>query len=398
MGAAWILNTFYWDRIERTKEGWDWDDYDAYVGKAVEKGKKILAVLAYDSRWIHDPVQVFGLLPPETELKYTDGDTHDYVQAEQIPLYCTFVKETVKRYKNGVAAWCIWNEPNLSDRFWTGTKEEFYALSKAAAEAIREEDPTAVILGGAFNTTVSNAWVEGLFSSGAMEKVDYVAYHPYIGSGEGSATLFKGFRDQVSPYGFGEKVWVTEVGFTTTTAPFWNYPIKVSQERMPAEVVKTITLLAAEGARHVFWYQLFDPPYPKKKPEEPEDNFGLLEDDYIPKLGKEAYALCGRLIPGTTWKEALPELSGIPDTVRALCFEGVAGKPSVLVLWNRTSTPAAAVLTLPGLNRRSWNIVDGTGSPAEGTLNLSITSALPLVYTWEPREDDGSPRLSLPED
>jgi hypothetical protein len=396
MGAAWILNTFYWSRIEGAKGGWDWAGCDGYVNKAAARGKKILAVLAYDTPWIHDPSQALSELPAGTELKHTDKKAHDYVQAEQIPLYCNFVKETVTRYKGRVGAWCIWNEPNLSDRFWSGTRVEFYALSKAAAEAIREADPNAVILGGAFNTTASEEWITGLFSSGAMKKVDFAAYHPYIGDGEGSAILFKSFRDLAARYGFGEKVWVTEVGYTTTTASFWDYPIKVPEERMPEEVVKTITLLAAEGAQRVFWYQLFDPPYQNKDPLEPEDNFGLLEDDYTPKKGKEAYALCGRLIPGSTWKEALPERSGLPDTVRAFYFEGAPGKPNVLILWNYSAAAVQAELSLPGGNRQIWNIETGAPQPAaEEKFPLSLGS-LPLVYTWEPLAGGGPPRLSAP--
>jgi hypothetical protein len=290
------------------------------VDKAVARGKKILAVLAYDTGWIHDPAQALPELPAGTTLTHTDGKGHDYVQAAQIPLYCNFVKEVVTRYKGKVKAWCIWNEPNLSDRFWTGTREEFYALSKAAAAAIREADPNAVILGGAFNTIASEEWIRGLFTSGAMERVDFAAYHPYFADGETSASRFRSFRDMAASYGFGEKVWVTEVGYSTTTG---DYPIRVPETRMPDEVVKTIALLAAEGARHVFWYQLFDPP--GKNPLESEDNFGLLEDDYTPKLGKEAYALCGRLIPGSTWRGDLPERSGLPDTLRALYFEGAPG-------------------------------------------------------------------------
>jgi hypothetical protein len=394
MGAAWILNTFYWDRIQNTKAGWNWTDYDAYVNKAVERGKKILAVLAYDTPWIHDSAQVSSELPAGTVLKHDDKKAHDYVQAEQIPLYCNFVKETVKRYKGKVGAWCIWNEPNLSDRFWTGTMEEFYALSRAAADAIREEDPQAVILGGAFNTIASEKWITGLFTSGAMKRVDYVAYHPYLFSGESSAGLFEDFKALVSPYGFGEKIWVTEVGYSTTTG---DYPIKVPEELMPQAVVKTIALLAAEGARRVFWYQLFDPPADRKDLLEPEDNFGLLEDDYTPKKGKEAYALCGRLIPGATWKKDLPERSGLlPDTVRALYFEGAPGKPKVLIFWNYSNTPAQVKLSLPGKNRQSWNIENGTGSPAVESADISLT-LLPLVYTWEAVEGGGPPRLSAPE-
>jgi hypothetical protein len=82
--------------------------------------------------------------------------------------------ETVKRYngKNGhgkVDAWLIWNGPDLADRFWSGTKEEFFALTKKTAEAIREldkqEGTTTTLVGGVFSVLALNddEWVKGIF-------------------------------------------------------------------------------------------------------------------------------------------------------------------------------------------------------------------------------------------
>jgi hypothetical protein len=98
-----------------------------------------------------------------------------------------------------------------------GTKEQIFDLTKAAA-AIRKAGPDARIAGGAFNTPASEEWVRGIFTSGAMEHADLIAYNPYM-LGPGPAA---------------------------------------NKDHMPETVMQTIVLLAAEGAGRIFRYELFD--------------------------------------------------------------------------------------------------------------------------------------------
>ncbi|GHV16198.1 hypothetical protein FACS189493_1650 [Spirochaetia bacterium] len=86
-------------------------------------------MLAYDTGWL-----------------YPDGKRRKYISPENMPLFLTFVENTVSRYRGKVDAWGIWNEPN--GLFWNGSQKEFFELTKAVTQKIREVDPDAVILAG----------------------------------------------------------------------------------------------------------------------------------------------------------------------------------------------------------------------------------------------------------
>jgi hypothetical protein len=329
-------------------------------------------VLAYDTGWIHG-----------------DGQSRNYLSPEQLDLYCGYVKKTVERYKDMVDAWGIWNEPNLS-RFWTGTAEEFYELTRRAAAAIREVDPGALIVGGAFNTLATEEWIRGMFDSGAMEQVDALSYHPYSFNAFSSEAVFTNVRKILADYRFEDKIWVTEVGFPTGG----SYLTRVSEENMPEQVVKTIAGLAAAGAARVFWYQLFDPL--ERDPDDSEDFFGLLNRDYSPKGGKEAYALCGRYIPGTVFRPGLPKgVEQLPD-IRAFYFEGQEGR-NTLIIWKEGDVPAPETLriVLPGSGGRLHNPVDGSSEPLAGESTDVSVGRMPRIYTWENTDRTRVPHISL---
>jgi hypothetical protein len=383
LGVHWMLTDFSWSSIEPAENTQNLDAFKTYADNGKKKGKKILAILDYDVGWIHN-----GKYDDD---KFTDGQRHNYISPKEIPLFCKYVKKTVFYYKDQVDAWCIWNEPNLADRFWRGTPEEFFALTKAAAATIREVVPDAFIVGGAFNTLASEEWVRGIFTSGAMDQIDAIAYHPYLVSARTSAAAYTKFKNIVSDYGFGGKIWVTEVGYPTQG----SYGTEVSDERMPVTLIETISRLAVEGANHVFWYHLFDPEIQDDR--DSEDWFGVMNYDFTPKKGAAAYALCGAHLPGKTWHSSLPERSGLPEYIVANYFEGPNGD-NTLVIWNdRPSISLDIKVRLPGDNRKSYDVASGDFSiPDEETIiSFSLTKTL-YFFTWENSGTSQPPRISAP--
>jgi hypothetical protein len=374
LGVTWMLTDFSWSSIQPGKDIWKPGAFDVYVDNAKKHGKKVLAILDYDVGWIHD-----------------DGQRHNYISGDDIPLFCKYVKRTVAWYADQVDAWCIWNEPNLP-RFWTGTKEEFFALTKATAKTIRETDPNVIIVGGALNTLASEEWVRGLFSSGAMDQVDVVAYHPYMPSPGPTARVFSNFKALVSEYGFGDKIWVTEVGYPI----YGSYGTEVAEDNMPETVLRTLVLLTAAGAERILWYELFDHGDAADKTDS-ENWFGLINGDTFEKRkGASAYQLFARNIPGRDCK--IPDREGLPNSVRAYYFEAPNGE-STLVLWNETPViPRNVGVYLPGSNQKVYNIA--TGEPA----NIGETSRYTLkekggadhyiqFFTWKNENPAQRPRI-----
>ncbi len=311
MGASWILRTFNWNQIEGTEGQWNFDSYDKYVDTAKAAGKKIIGILAYDVPWIHK-----------------DGKNRKYIPPDKVHLYLNYVRRTAEHFKGRVDAWCIWNEPNFI--FWKGSRDEYLSLARQAADALREVDSEVILLGGAFNRGIfglPTAYIKGLFESGAMDKADAVAFHPYELNPNRTVRLFLEFRAQVAKYGFEDRIWITETGYPTGG---W-YPTSVSEKKFPAYIVKTFVGLTINGAKKILWYQLFDPL--KRSKSESEDYFGLVrsKDDYTSK-GAEALRLCAVYLSGTAYRPDLPLRENLPNSLHSFYFE----QPSegrTLVMW-----------------------------------------------------------------
>jgi hypothetical protein len=189
------------------------------------------------------------------------------------------------------------------------------------------------------------------------------------------------------------------VGFPTGG----EYISQVAEDRMPEEVIKTITLLAAGGAARVFWYQLFDDrDYTDTTSTSSEDYFGLacFSPPAVPvitkKKGADAFALCGKYIPGTVYRPDLPLRSNDGGGIRAYCFQGP--EQSALILWADTievSEAKAVMVTLPGTDQTRYDIETGASTVVSGETVTDNLGKAPLFLTWKPAAGS-SPSVSTP--
>jgi hypothetical protein len=372
MGVVWLRGTFNWSSFEREMGVWDYSEYDDFVEKSSAAGKKVLAILAYDVSWIHE-----------------DNKSRRVISGEQLPYYLRYVEEVVRRYRGKIQAYEIWNEPNWI--FWKGSKEDFYALSRAAAEKIREIDPAAIIVAGSFNRTPKR-FIRGMFRAGAMEHVDVISFHPYDMTPEASLWLYDRFWKILAGEGYTGDIWVTEVGYPTRG---W-YPTRVSENRFPEYIVKTLAGLAVRGAKVCCWYQLFNM-HNQDIPQSSLDSelyFGLAYPDYTPKKGAAAWALCGRYLAGSEYRPEFPRRNRVPASVESLYFRG-KDRQNTLILWNRGISPLRLNVTLPGTGQRLHDIVSGQGQDLGETAGFRA-GRTPVILTWTSGENGEEPLLSRP--
>jgi len=361
LGTSWVLNTFYWSSIESKQNEWDFSGYDTFVDNNKSAGLKVLGVLAYDVKWIHK-----------------DGKSHNYIPPERLPEFLQYVRKTAEHFRGKVDAWCIWNEPNFLS--WTGTDDEFVELSRQAADAIREVDSEVTLLGGAFNRGVfglPEKFIRKLFESGAMEKTDGIAFHPYELNPARTAMLYDRFKKIVDDYGFGDKIWITEAGYPTGG---W-YPTKVSEKRFPEYVIKTIVLLAVRGSNKFLWYQMFDPV--DRENADSEDFFGLVRsrEDYTSK-GAQAFRLCATYLPGATCYVQEPGRDEIPGSLRMFWFRKKDG--GALVMWNDGLGSKTIPLQIPGTNHKIHDPVTGNAVSIEE--KIIKVGTMPVFITWQNEE------------
>jgi hypothetical protein len=368
MGVKWILKTFYWNSIERTKGTFYFSQYDDFVDAAQPQGKKIVAVLGYEAQWL-----------------YPEGKSKRYISKENIESFLKYVEETVKHFHERVDVWEIWNEPNLN--FWEGSSGEFFELTKFAAGKIRDMDNEAYILGGVF-WRAPKKFIKNMYRSGAMEYLDALAFHPYAINPSGSARVYDRFLKVLSEINYSQPVWITEVGYPTAG---W-YPTRVSLEEFPSHVVKTITGAAVRGARALLWYELLDSYNKGKAPPNAVDSekfFGLVYPDYERKGGAWAYELCARFLPGSVYSPGFLSRENIPKHIVTFCFLSGTSGNNTLIIWNDSNYTQKLTLHLPS-SALLYDISHGQSTSIQADAFIHVGKK-PLVITWQGM---GQPLLS----
>ena len=171
-GFRWVKQWFAWNDIEGAGKGqYDWSIPDRIVQQAEDKGLKLLVRMDREPGWAGPPPQ----------------NTDDYVD---------FLSAAATRYKGRIAAYQIWNEPNLA-REW-GNKPpnpaEYTAMLKASYDAIKAADPNALVLTAGMAPTTET-------SERAMFDLDFYR-GMYEAMGSGGST---GYFDMLGVHGAGFK-------------------------------------------------------------------------------------------------------------------------------------------------------------------------------------------------
>jgi hypothetical protein len=122
--------------------------------------------------------------------EWTRADPLEYGPPHDPAEFGRFMGILAARYQGRVAAYELWNEPNLR-REWRGEPLDpalFVALIREGAQAIRAADPTAQIISGAPAVTGINdgetavddrVYLRGMVAAGVGEWVDGIGVHPY---------------------------------------------------------------------------------------------------------------------------------------------------------------------------------------------------------------------------
>lgn len=175
-GFGWVKQAFAWRDIEgRGKGQYDWSITDRIVDQVQGVGGlKLIVRLDSDPTWASGQAypNAGGILmtPPQ--------NTQDYAG------FCGVV---AARYKGRIAAYQVWNEPNLA-REWGGQAPSpagYAALLKACYQAIKQADPSAIVISaGMAPTTRDDAaampdtrFLEGMYAAGAKAYFDALGAH-----------------------------------------------------------------------------------------------------------------------------------------------------------------------------------------------------------------------------
>jgi arabinogalactan endo-1,4-beta-galactosidase len=275
-GANWLRVLVDWSAIEGTQGQYNWGYLDNVVNAARSHNLQVLAVVAYTPLWARPPGpgMLIWTVPPNNAAEFA-----------------RFSSDVAKRYGSQIAAYEIWNEPNLPLFFgFADNKAERYAeVLKAAYPAIKSVSPGATVvaagmsrLGG--DDSPPNFYAK-MYAAGAGGSFDAAAAHPYVFPGGIGADPENGWSDVARIHDVmaangdgGKKIWLTEMG-----APTGNSPDSVSPEGQAQQITDVLAAAAGTGySGPAFIYSIRD--VNSGDPGNRESNFGaLLTSDWQPK-------------------------------------------------------------------------------------------------------------------
>ncbi|MEU5409108.1 beta-xylosidase [Nocardia asteroides] len=274
-GATWVRIDLDWSVIEADRGRQDWSATDRAVGAARAHGLSVLAILTYAPAWagLHEGVAGSKAVP-------------------QPVLFGRFVGDAVDRYRDQIAHWEIWNEPNVTAFFTPNPDVGMYAhLLRQAATAVRTRQPHGqVLVGGLAPATdegpdiAPTTFVEALYELGAETDFDGIAVHPYsYPEMPASPAWYNAFgnllrirRIMDAHNDTAARLWPTEFGAPTGTGAR-----SVSEQAQAAILDEGLGLVGTiHDVGPIFVYSLVDA---GADPNDLEQNFGLLRRDYSEK-------------------------------------------------------------------------------------------------------------------
>ena len=171
LGVGWVKQQVEWHTIEHGPDGFDWANLDQAVAACDSYGFKLLLGVTHAPDWTR-----------ASELE--GGPPTDFAE------FGRFMGQLAARYRGRVAAYELWNEPNLA-REWRGDTLDparFVALVAEGSKGVRVADPDVLVISGAPAVTGINdgvgaiddrVFLRGMYEAGIAQWVDGIGVHPY---------------------------------------------------------------------------------------------------------------------------------------------------------------------------------------------------------------------------
>ncbi|MCW5943758.1 MAG: cellulase family glycosylhydrolase [Fimbriimonadaceae bacterium] len=348
LGLGWIRTDLFWERVEKKKGSFDFEESDKWVAECERLGLRALFILdywhhAYDGPSMRTDVAVNG--------------------------FARFAREAAARYKGRPVAWEIWNEPNIP-QFWKPKPDaaEYLKVALAAYSAIREVAPDATIVAPGL-AGMDLTYLRSLLSSTELTaNLTGVSFHPYReGAPESVLPEVGGLRSLINAVAPGRSLALvnSEWGYSTANR---NIP-----EARQAEYAARMALTGlAAGFSLSVWYDLRDDGDDEK---EREHRFGLFDRRWQPRKAADYLRTLAHELKGFRYAKRL----AVGDTTEyCLLFQG-EGEPK-LVAWTTRDRPTQVALPMGGTEAKvqPLNAASQTKRPRNGTLSVTLDQT-PIV-------------------
>jgi hypothetical protein len=255
-----------------------------------------------------------------------------------------FVRAMARRYKGRQVIWEIWNEPNIS-HFWrreagetlstADAVKEYLALVDTVVPIIRQEDPSALIIGPAA-ANYNTPWLKEALTQGLLSRLDGLSVHPYQLAGRPELVIAQ--HNQVQGWipapDKGKPVFFTEVGYSTGTGAN-EVPVEIQTKYLKRTYLMGLML----GTNATAIYSFVDAD--KNEPcAEADKCYGLFT--HSSAQAKPGYSALTHLAESLSGFHYTQRISNAVPTVYILKFQNQAGSVRYAV-WDSQTTTALAI-------------------------------------------------------
>jgi polysaccharide biosynthesis protein PslG len=418
LGVGWIKQQFPWAEIEYRLDPdnpfWDvknnqnaWTKFDDIVQRAQRHNLRIIARIDSAPAWSH-PGNPDPKAPPSD--RYMDEFGH-------------FVETFVTRYRGGVAAIQVWNEPNLKGEWATGRPvdaAEYTEMLKVAYEAAKRANPDIIVLAAPLATNNESLayagnlneidYLQGMYDANAGEYFDAMAANAYGTSfppeDEPSRQKLNFrrvelLREVMEKNGDADKsVWFNEYGWNASPPEITNLPWgRVTPEEQGDYTVRGIRY----AREHWPWAGVFTIWYLRQVGDIPQTQsdyyFMLVDPDFV---NRPAYRIIQE--QGTTEdRVALPGFWGplsTPVDADARWRVGLGNEaPGGMFLYPSTldiSLDVQFIGTEVKLQLVPPDSTDATTTTVKARYYVAINGSASLVASDLPRDDAGAAYIDIP--
>jgi hypothetical protein len=173
LGFTHVKQTFPWREMEPRPGEWDFSQSDRILNELEARNLQAIVRLGQTPVWATAADEVSG-----------DYEKHD-APPDDIDAWRNYCGTVAERYSGRVAAYQIWNEPNLS-REWGNQRPDaaaYVELLAACSEAIRAVDDSAILISAGLSPTIQqddNAIADDVYLD-AMYRADFQQYIDVVG-------------------------------------------------------------------------------------------------------------------------------------------------------------------------------------------------------------------------
>ena len=282
-----VKQTFAWSNLEPLPGAWDWTQADRIMNEIADSRLRLVARLGHVPSWAREYEQREVKDAPPVDLAAWQA-------------YCFAVAE---RYRGQIAAYQIWNEPNLS-REWGGQRPDaaaYVELLAACSAAITRADPAAILISAGLAPTGNNddtalpddVFLDQMYRNGFQHHIDVVGVHapgyapPEIGPDDEDAKArwftFRRVEDlrkiMLAYDDAARQMAIMEIGFTTDTEnPAYQW-FSVSEDEQAEMLLRAYDYAIANWRPWVGLMVLIYLPDPAWLPQDEEYWWSIVEAD-----------------------------------------------------------------------------------------------------------------------